>query len=116
MDIGARLTQPSTLTDVATRDGALTQKRSRDVIQPQSLPESYQMAAPLNEADFTALLMSSPLYRKLENIKKLVEEGAFIKNGQKPADGECRFGVSPIDNFQKDQTKYLADVLITPRQ
>ena len=40
------------------------------------MPASYQMTAPLNEAELTALLMASPLYRKLEQIKKSLAGGA----------------------------------------
>ena len=34
------------------------------------MPATYQMSAPLNEAELTALLMASPMYQKLENMKK----------------------------------------------
>lgn len=40
------------------------------------LPPSYKMAAPINEAELVALLMSSPLYQKLEKIKSQIEKGA----------------------------------------
>lgn len=48
------------------------------VHRPSSdFPVSYQMAAPLNEAELTALLMASPLYQKLEQLKKTVAGGAL---------------------------------------
>ena len=85
MDIGTRITQPFAGTAV----GEVTRmEHSTLKDEPQGLPESYKLAAPLNEADFTALLMSSPLYRKLENIKKLVAEGAHIKTDQKCREGQ----------------------------
>ena len=40
------------------------------------LPPSYNMAAPLNETELMALLMASPLYQKLENIRKTIEKGS----------------------------------------
>lgn len=43
------------------------------------------MAAPLNEAELMALLMASPMYQKLENIKKSVASGAHVTPaGQHP--------------------------------
>lgn len=51
------------------------------------MPASYQMAAPLNEAELTALLMASPLYQKLEQIKKSMTNGAGASKGHKLAEG-----------------------------
>lgn len=42
----------------------------------KAMPDSYQMAAPLSEGELTNLLMSSPLYQKLEAIKSLLRDGA----------------------------------------
>lgn len=39
------------------------------------MPASYQMAAPLNEAELMSLLMASPVYQKLEQIKDAVKNG-----------------------------------------
>lgn len=39
------------------------------------MPASYQMAAPLNEAELMSLLMASPEYQKLEQIKDAVKNG-----------------------------------------
>lgn len=51
------------------------------------------MAGPLNETELTALLMESPLYKKLEQIRKTISEGG-VKSGHKPAPGECvHFGI-----------------------
>lgn len=44
-----------------------------------SLPSSYKMAAPLNEAELTALLLASPLYQKLEQMKKNLSTGTSSK-------------------------------------
>ena len=48
----------------------------------QEMPESYRETAPLNEAELTSLLLASPLYRKMENIKKQLAQAA----GDKPDD------------------------------
>lgn len=64
------------------------QGQSSDVTgQPSSgqpdLPQSYSMAAPLNEAELMALLMASPMYQKLEEIKKSVATGAHTQSTDK---------------------------------
>ena len=46
------------------------------------LPPSYNMAAPLNETELMALLMASPLYQKLENIRKSMEKGVSKSDGK----------------------------------
>ena len=50
-------------------------------VSPQSipgnqpaLPVTYRMAAPLTESEITSLLLQSPLYQKLENIKSLIHD------------------------------------------
>ena len=43
----------------------------------QPIPQGYALTAPLSDAELTALLMASPLYQKLEQIKKAVSGGAF---------------------------------------
>ena len=48
------------------------------------------MTAPLNDDELTALLMASPLYHKLEQIKKAVSGGAF-KVGKQLKEGNCMF-------------------------
>jgi hypothetical protein len=50
------------------------------------MPGSYTMAAPLNETELTMLLMQSPLYQKLEEIKKTVAKGGF--GGRKMVPGQ----------------------------
>lgn len=51
-----------------------------------SLPVTYRMAAPLTESEITSLLLQSPLYQKLENIKNLIHD----KKGEKSsAAGKC---------------------------
>ncbi|XP_022100041.1 trichohyalin-like [Acanthaster planci] len=37
-------------------------------------PSAYASAAPLSDADFAALLMASPLYKKLEEIKRTMDD------------------------------------------
>lgn len=58
--------------------------------QPAGLPASYTMAAPLNEAELTSLLMASPLYQKLEAIKKSIASGG-VRTGHKMAPGKYLF-------------------------
>ncbi|RUS80922.1 hypothetical protein EGW08_011303, partial [Elysia chlorotica] len=53
----------------------------------QEMPNAFTMAAPLNEAELTALLMASPLYKKLESMKKSVAGGNF-KSAPAVAPGE----------------------------
>lgn len=53
----------------------------------QQLPVSYQMAAPLNEAELTALLMASPLYHKLEQLKKTIGKGGLAAGKKQGSTG-----------------------------
>ena len=48
------------------------------------LPHSYIMAAPMDDAELMALLMASPLYQKLEQIKKGVAERGFGGHRMEP--------------------------------
>lgn len=57
-----------------------------DTNQQQLMPASFAMAEPLNEAELTALIMASPLYQKLEQMKKTLAEGR-VKLGHKPNPG-----------------------------
>ena len=59
------------------------------------------MAAPLNDAEFTALLMASPMYQKLEQIRRNVASGAVsvAKNARKMAPGK-------YDSLNKMKAKY----------
>ena len=50
----------------------------------KDMPSSYQLTAPLSEGELTSMLMSSPLYQKLESIKSLLKSGAG-KGGGGPA-------------------------------
>ena len=43
---------------------------------PTEMPEVYRETAPMNEAELTSLLLASPLYRKMENIKKQIAAAA----------------------------------------
>lgn len=58
-----------------------------DASQQKEMPAAFSMAAPLNEAELTALLMASPLYKKLETMKKAVAGGNF-KSAPSVASGE----------------------------
>ena len=51
-----------------------------------ALPVTYRMAAPLSESEITSLLLQSPLYQKLENIKNLINEnkGERSSAGKQP--------------------------------
>ena len=40
------------------------------------MPESYRLAAPLSEGELASLLLSSPLYQKIEGIKSMLSGGA----------------------------------------
>ena len=42
----------------------------------QEMPESFRLAAPLSEGELTGLLLSSPLYQKLDAVKSLIQSGA----------------------------------------
>ena len=55
------------------------------------MPASYKMAAPLNEAELTALLMASPLYQKLEQMKKSMAGGAGSGKAHKLPEGRLLF-------------------------
>ncbi len=54
----------------------------------QPLPQSYQMAAPVSEAEITALLMASPMYKKLEQIKRTIASGVLGKGSGKSGTGK----------------------------
>lgn len=43
---------------------------------PRIMPDSYRLAAPLSEGELASLLLSSPLYQKIEGIKSLLSGGA----------------------------------------
>lgn len=55
--------------------------------QPE-LPVTYRMAAPLTETEITSLLLQSPLYQKLENIKNIIQEN---NGGKSSATGTIYF-------------------------
>ncbi|EDO39341.1 predicted protein, partial [Nematostella vectensis] len=68
----------------------------------QAMPESYRLAAPIAEGELTNLLMSSPLYQKLDSIKSLLRSGAG-----KGAPGEGYIDI-------KDDTLYGGDDDLVP--
>ncbi|XP_071497013.1 uncharacterized protein [Diadema antillarum] len=45
--------------------------------QSQAFPADYAMAAALSDKDLANLLMASPLYRKLEEIKRTMQDGTL---------------------------------------
>ena len=47
------------------------------------MPATYQMSAPLNEAELTELLMASPMYQKLELMKKSLAGHMAASGGRK---------------------------------
>ena len=44
--------------------------------QAVMMPDSYRLAAPLSEGELASLLLSSPLYQKIEGIKSMLSGGA----------------------------------------
>lgn len=61
---------------------AVTRQAENQILalsQP-ALPVTYRMAAPLSESEITSLLLQSPLYQKLENIKNLINENRGEKS------------------------------------
>ena len=52
-----------------------------------ALPVTYRMAAPLTESEITSLLLQSPLYQKLENIKNLIND---VKGEKSPTSGKAK--------------------------
>lgn len=51
------------------------------------MPQSFTMLPPLDEAELTAMLMASPLYQKLEKIKRQINQSGISRNKKK--DGEA---------------------------
>lgn len=67
--------QVDDLVAIARQTETPTQPQSQGVPRSQpSLPVTYRMAAPLTESEITSLLLQSPLYQKLENIKSLIND------------------------------------------
>ncbi|XP_033122761.1 uncharacterized protein LOC117121631 [Anneissia japonica] len=50
---------------------------------PTVMPSSYAMAAPMSDEDLTNLLMVSPLYRKMEEIKGMMKNGGLLPKKDK---------------------------------
>ena len=67
---------PATFTDSGSTPPHPT-VTSQSEPQEGSMPTSFTQAAPLNEAELLALLMASPLYQKLEKVKRAVASGAL---------------------------------------
>ena len=55
--------------------------------QSDQMPASYKMAAPLTDGELTSLLMSSPLYQKLQEIQDIVGGGEGGVKTKKGGDG-----------------------------
>jgi len=75
--------EPRSISDKAPSD-SISGSSSRELV-----PVSYAMAEPLNETELTALLLASPLYQKLEDMKRTLTGG--VKLGHRPAPGESLF-------------------------
>lgn len=76
--------------------------------QGRVMPESYRLAAPLSEGELASLLLSSPLYQKIESIKSLVSGGA----GKAGQFGASAPGEGYIDI--KDDTLWAGDDELVP--
>ncbi|XP_071958404.1 uncharacterized protein [Antedon mediterranea] len=48
-----------------------------------AMPNSYAMAAAMSDEDLTNLLMASPLYRKMEEIKSMMKNGGLLPKKDK---------------------------------
>lgn len=68
------MTRPSTVGKAASRPTS-PQVEQEVMVTTAPMPQSFQMAAPLNEAELMALLMASPMYQKLEQMKNSVADG-----------------------------------------
>ena len=73
------------------------------------LPAGYKMAAPMSEVELTALLMASPLYQKLEAIKKQVAGGVAKLPKHKMAAGKslCFVWYFSAGHYGKLWTSYI---------
>lgn len=60
-----------------TKPNQLFSSPSDDSTPSKPMPDAYKMTAPLNEAELMSLLMASPLYKKLEEMKNTVANGNF---------------------------------------
>lgn len=67
-----------------------TDHKTSGVTSQPSLPVTYCMAAPLTESEITSLLLESPLYQKLENIKNLIHAN---KGENSSAAGKCNLNL-----------------------
>ncbi len=57
----------------------------------EEMPAAYRMAAPLTDGELTALLMASPLYQKLQEVKDIVAGGEFKAKKGKSSEGKDYF-------------------------
>lgn len=88
LNIDTTYARPATIGQ--STDGQFSNNVPPEVPPPvaqEPLPQAYQMAAPLKEAELMALLMASPMYQKLENIKKSVAEGTHKSPKHKMEEG-----------------------------
>ena len=53
----------------------------------EQMPAAYRMAAPMTDGELNALLMSSPLYQKLQDIQDIVGGGGGAFKAKKGKDG-----------------------------
>lgn len=71
----------------------------------EQMPATYKMAAPMTDGELTALLMSSPLYQKLQDIQDVVSSGGAGFKAKKGKDGEFR--LSSLYQDYADQNAYI---------
>lgn len=60
------------------------------VEQQHMMPASFTQAAPLDDVELTALLMASPFYHKLDQIKKAVSSGKLSAGTKMPPGRKSR--------------------------
>lgn len=68
---------PSSFSHVSAPTQSAAPTKAAPSTEERSMPPSFAQAAPLDEAELLALLMASPLYQKLEKVKRAVASGAL---------------------------------------
>ncbi|XP_070551432.1 trichohyalin-like [Ptychodera flava] len=69
----------------------------------QDMPTSYSMAAPLSDTELTALLMASPLYKKMEEIRELITKGVHAPQ----AVGQGEYFMDDLDSKWSSDDKLV---------
>lgn len=80
------------------------------------MPLSYNMAAPLNELELVTLLMASPMYHKLELIRKTLASGS-VRLNKKGGSGAGEGYLDPMDGPWSKDTELVPTDLnkLSPR-